>query len=181
LTADVDVTCFLEPEDPEAFVTSMKEADFSLRVRDVVGFVLRTRVLPFVHGPTQLALDVVLAGPGLEEEFLRTAKPVDFEGTRIPVIGAEELIVTKLLAGRPKDLDDVHDILRAQEGIALPLLRQDLENLKTSYQRDIDSSKRETDRMYDQNKWFIGLMFSMAIGLIGLAISNFVQARRRPD
>jgi hypothetical protein len=32
------------------------------------------------------------------------------------VIGPEELVVTKILAGRSKDLDDVQGILIAQEG-----------------------------------------------------------------
>lgn len=66
-------------------------------------------------------------------------------------------------------------------GLAVPLLRQDLENLKASQQRALEASTNEIDRVYDQNKWFIGLMFTMAIGLISLAISNFVQARRKPE
>jgi hypothetical protein len=33
----------------------------------------------------------------------------------VPVIGPEELIVTTVLAGRPKDLDDVRGILVAQD------------------------------------------------------------------
>jgi hypothetical protein len=115
LTGDVDVTAFLEPAASAAFVTAMGHAGFELRVRDVDDFVARTRVLPFTHSASGLALDVVLAGPGLEEEFLRTVRRVDFGGTPVPVIGPEELIVTKILAGRSKDLDDVQGILRSQE------------------------------------------------------------------
>jgi hypothetical protein len=43
LTGDVDVTAFLEPEAPEAFVAVMSPAGFALRVTDVDGFVERTR------------------------------------------------------------------------------------------------------------------------------------------
>jgi hypothetical protein len=115
LTGDVDVTAFFEPEEPEGFVAAMEQAGFALRVANVGDFVARTRVLPFTHAPSGLALDVVLGGPGLEEEFLRTARQVDVGGVVVPVIGPEELIVTKILAGRPKDMDDVQGILRAQE------------------------------------------------------------------
>jgi hypothetical protein len=115
LTADVDVTVFLAPEDPAAFVAAMGAAGFELRVANVGEFVARTRVFPFRHGATGLALDAVLGGPGLEEEFLRTVRQVDVGGLTVPVIGPEELIVTKILAGRPKDLEDVRGILVAQD------------------------------------------------------------------
>lgn len=62
--------------------------------------------------------------------------------------------------------------------LAVPLLRKDLDNLKDSYHRDLDNTQAEINRVYDQNKWFLGLMFTMALGLIGLAVSNFLQLRK---
>ena len=115
LTGDVDVTMFLDAEHPETFVAAMTEAGFVVRVANVREFVARTRVLPFTHTASGLGLDAVVGGPGLEEEFLRTAREVDVGGVTVPVIGPEELIVTKILAGRTKDLDDVRGILVAQE------------------------------------------------------------------
>jgi hypothetical protein len=122
LTGDVDVTAFLDPEDPDRFVAAMEQAGFRLRVRDAEGFVRKTRVLPFVHAATSLPLDLVLGGPGPEEEFARTARRIDLYGVPVPVIAPEELVVTKILAGRPKDLEDVQGILRAQ-GTGLDLGR----------------------------------------------------------
>jgi len=63
---------------------------------------MRTRVLPFRHVKSGLPLDVVLAGPGLEEDFQARAVPIDIEGVLVPVITAEDLIITKVLAGRAK-------------------------------------------------------------------------------
>lgn len=51
---------------------ALERRGFSLRVSDP-DFVARTRVMPFVHGPTGLPLDIVLAGPGLEDGFLERA------------------------------------------------------------------------------------------------------------
>ena len=68
-----------------------------------------------------------------------------------------------------------------EKALSVPLLRNDLENLKQAYKNDIETMVRNTDRVYDQNKWFIGLMFTMAIGLIGLAVSNFFQIRKKPE
>jgi hypothetical protein len=112
LTADVDVTARLRTEDPTGFITAMQGAGFDLRVVDIDEFVRRTRVLPFVHRASQIPVDIVLAGPGLEEEFLERARPVDLGGVTVPVISPEDLLITKVLAGRPKDLEDVRGILR---------------------------------------------------------------------
>lgn len=114
LTADVDVTAFIEDEEVDAFVSAMSDAGFTLRLSDVEDFVRRTRVLPFMHEQTRLPLDVVLGGPGPEEAFLRSSIPVGVAGTTVPVIAPEELVVTKILAGRPKDLEDVRGILQAR-------------------------------------------------------------------
>lgn len=136
LTGDVDVTMFLDPDETEGFVAAMTAAGFDVRVADVHDFVARTRVFPFTHAGSGLALDVVLGGPGLEEEFLRTARPVDLGGVTVPVIGPEELLVTKVLAGRPKDLDDVRGILAAQgDTLDLPRVRGLLRALEAAIDR----------------------------------------------
>ena len=48
---------------------------------------------------------------GLLDLFLSRAVPVRLGDVTVPVISPEDLIVTKVLAGRPKDLDDVHGVL----------------------------------------------------------------------
>jgi hypothetical protein len=111
LTADVDVTVRLDPEDPDALVRTLERHGFRLRVDPADDFVRRTRVLPFVFTPNGLPVDVVLAGPGIEELFLSRAVPVRLGSVTVPVISPEDLIVTKILAGRPKDVEDVRGIL----------------------------------------------------------------------
>jgi len=105
LSADVDVTLALAPDSPERFARDMQTAGFALRVTDPE-FVRRTRVMPFVHLATGMPLDIVLAGSGLEDEFLERAVVTDIGGTRVPVIDRTDLLIAKVLAGRPKDLED---------------------------------------------------------------------------
>ena len=116
LTADVDVTVRLEPEEPDALVRAFAQRGFRLRVDPGDDFVRRTRVLPFVFEPNGLPVDVVLAGPGLEELFLSRVVPVRVGSVTVPVISPEDLIVTKILAGRPKDVEDVRGILLERGG-----------------------------------------------------------------
>jgi hypothetical protein len=62
-----------------------------------------------------------------------------------------------------------------EKALALPLLRKDMDNLRDSYRRELDATQVEINRVYDQNKWFIGLMITMTLALVGLAVSNFLQ------
>jgi hypothetical protein len=111
LSADVDVTVRLVPEEPERFARDVQAAGFGLRLDDP-DFVRRTRVMPFVHLATAMPLDLVLAGSGLEDEFLDRARAVDIGGTTVPLIDPEDLIIAKVLAGRPKDIEDAHSLWR---------------------------------------------------------------------
>ena len=111
LSADVDVTVKLEPDDPQRFASAMKAAGFVLRVEDPE-FIRRTRVMPFVHSATGMPLDIVLAGSGLEDEFLERARTVDLGGTAVPLIALQDLVIAKLLASRPQDLADAQNLWR---------------------------------------------------------------------
>ena len=112
-SADVDVTVKLVPEAPDRFAREMADAGFVLRIDDP-DFVRRTRVLPFMHAATGLPLDVVLAGSGLEDEFLDRVKPTEVGGATIPLIDLADLVIAKILAGRPKDIDDARNLWRAR-------------------------------------------------------------------
>jgi hypothetical protein len=111
LSADVDVTLALTPDAPEQFAREMAQAGFAIRVDDP-DFVRRTRVMPFVHLATAMPLDVVLAGSGLEDAFLDRTARADIGGASIPLIDRADLIIAKILAGRPKDLEDAKALWR---------------------------------------------------------------------
>ena len=126
LTADIDVTVRMDPEEPERLVRALEASGFSLRIGNTPEFVRRTRVLPFVHATSGMPMDVVLAGPGLEELFLSRAVPVTIGSLVVPVISPEDLVATKILAGRPKDIEDVRGILRER------LSTLDLESIRST-------------------------------------------------
>ena len=117
LTEDVDVTVQLGSTDVRDLVTRLQHAGFTMRVEGTAAFVAATRVLPLTFGDSGWALDIVIGGPGLEEEFVARAVQVEMApGLTVPVIAAEDLVVTKVLAGRSKDIDDIRGILVAQAG-----------------------------------------------------------------
>jgi seryl-tRNA synthetase len=61
------------------------------------------------------------------------------------------------------------------KAIEVPLMRRDLDSLKDKNQADLLAVRQEVDRVYDQNKWFLSLMGTMALGILTLALSNFFK------
>lgn len=111
-TGDVDVTVIPADGNPRALAAALVSAGLTLRVSDLDDFVERTAVLPFLHEPTGLGLDVVLGASGLENDCIDRAVAVDIGDGTVPVIRVEDLVVLKILSGRPKDIEDVRSILR---------------------------------------------------------------------
>lgn len=122
LTTDVDVTVGTVPGGTPALLSALEPHGFAIRIDATQDFVRQTRVLPLIHGPSGLAADIVMGGPGLEDDFLARAVRVDVGGVMVPVLTAEDLIVTKVLAGRPKDVEDIRGVL-AERGERLDLAR----------------------------------------------------------
>ncbi len=111
LTADVDVTIRPPATPTSEWLAELQRYGFEPRFTDA-GFVEQTRVIPVVHLRSGLPVDLVLAGPGLEDDLLRRAVVQSIDGVPVPVIEIADLVILKVLAGRPKDLDDVVELLR---------------------------------------------------------------------
>lgn len=136
LTADVDVTVDLGSRRTADLVTALDGAGFELAVADVGGFVDATRVVPLVHRKTRMPVDVVLSGPGLEEVFFTRLEQRAVAGASVPVVSAEDLVAMKLLAGRPRDLEDALAVVRAQsQRLDATRIRHTLEQLERALDR----------------------------------------------
>jgi hypothetical protein len=126
LTADIDVTVQFGERDTAGLAKALEEAGFRLRVRDIADFVAKTRVLPCVHDRSGMPVDIVLAGPGPEEIFLKRRRRRQIEGVTVFVASPEDIVVMKMLAGRGKDEDDTLAILATQTRLRIAGIRSTL-------------------------------------------------------
>jgi hypothetical protein len=134
LSADVDVTVRLGEVSLGSLLEALDARGFDPRVASPERFAEETRVLPLVHRSSRMPVDLVLAGPGLEERFLARAELCDVEGVAVPLASREDLVVMKLLAGRPKDLDDVAAVVAGAD-LDLGYLRATLGELEQAIDR----------------------------------------------
>ncbi len=112
-TEDVDITVDIADRPRRDLVDALRLEGFALRVNDE-SFIEQTRVMPMLHDPTGIPVDVVLSGPGIEELFFEGSTEIVIEDVKIPIASAEDIVVMKVLSARPKDIDDVTAILGAQ-------------------------------------------------------------------
>ncbi len=114
LTRDVDVTVLVEPEQLERFLLEALKK-FRPRISNALEFAKQHRVL-LVETEEGVPIDISLGIFGYEEEAWKHSKEVEFEGVgRLRLISAEDLIIHKCVAGRPRDIEDVEGILIRQK------------------------------------------------------------------
>lgn len=136
LTADVDVTVLPGGHPLDELLDSLQEAGFEARAPDVHALVRQTRVLPVTHTQSGMPVDIILGGPGLEEQFADLARSYNLDGVNVPLARSEDLVAMKVLAGRDKDLHDVSSILEAQaDGMDINDTRATLKTLEAALGR----------------------------------------------
>lgn len=114
LTRDVDVTVLVEPERLEPFLREVF-IQFRPRIPNALEFARQYRVA-LVETEERVPIDISLGIFGYEEEAWKHSKEVEFEGiSRLKLISAEDLIIHKCVAGRPRDIEDVEGILIRQK------------------------------------------------------------------
>ncbi len=112
-TKDVDLTVMAPLDDPERFIRQVVEA-FVPRIEDAVTFARRNRVI-LIRASNGCPIDVSMGLPGYEDEVMRRAVEVELEpGKAIRVCSAEDLVIHKAIAGRPRDVQDIEGIVYRQ-------------------------------------------------------------------
>jgi hypothetical protein len=111
ITEDIDATLAADPGQ----LASVLEACAALALvptpTDVQAFVAETFVLPARHPATGIRVDFIFSSTAYERQAIARASTMDLAGTPVPFAAAEDLIIHKLFAARPRDLEDVRGIV----------------------------------------------------------------------
>ena len=70
-------------------------------------------VLLLLHEPSGICVDLILASLPFEQAALDSSVDVENQGVRVRVARPEDLIIYKLVAARPRALDDAEALLIA--------------------------------------------------------------------
>ncbi|MGQ0560633.1 MAG: nucleotidyl transferase AbiEii/AbiGii toxin family protein [Gemmatimonadota bacterium] len=112
LTQDIDITLAVTPDHLDQILAACKEAELRVLPEKIEDFVRNTFVLPAVSPETGIRVDMIFSSTSYEKLAIRRAVRVTVRGTEIPFATAEDLLLHKLFAGRPRDLEDAAGVVR---------------------------------------------------------------------
>jgi len=116
LTRDVDVSLGADPTEPAPVLAVIEELGLQSLVGDAAEFLRETFVLPVVHPESGIRIDLVFSLSGYERQAIERAKTVSIGGVGVRFASLEDLIVQKVVAGRPRDLDDAEKVIAKNPG-----------------------------------------------------------------
>lgn len=118
-TFDVDFTILIQRSDLPEFYRAAETLGLTIPAVQAAGWVDEVRGLPLIKlqwfiDKRAIDIDLFLAETPYQQELMRRRKWSGAEAMEGWFVTAEDLILLKLLAGRPKDLVDIGDILFVQ-------------------------------------------------------------------
>ena len=121
LTTDVDVVVRGDATGIEALLRTLGRHHISPRIDGAVEFARENLVLLLRHLPSGVDVDLSFGWTAFEAEAIATSTQAAYGSTSLPMARAEDLIVYKTLAGRPRDMEDA---------VALMLMHPDIDRAR---------------------------------------------------
>ena len=115
LTRDIDVTLGIGVEGI-AKVREVAAAMGLAILKDDDEFVKRTMVMPLREDASGIRVDLVFSFSPYERQAIARARGVDINGAVVRFASLEDVIIHKMIAGRPRDIEDVRTILLRNRG-----------------------------------------------------------------
>lgn len=113
VTEDVDLVVDCSVDQALELAASLDRTPFAPLFPEFKQVVRRSFILPLIHRDTRITVDLAIGVSGLEQQVVSRATHVAMGDRHLTVATAEDLLVMKLLAGRPQDDQDVKGIVHA--------------------------------------------------------------------
>ncbi len=111
VTRDVDVTFSGADVSIATLLADLHAAGIEPRIPDAAEFAATNQVLLVRHATTMVDVDVSRAWLPFELEAIAHADATKLAGITLPVARAEDLVIYKMIAWRPRDQQDVERML----------------------------------------------------------------------
>jgi hypothetical protein len=110
LTKAIDLTVGVGLES----LTTIRNLLLDINLKPVVenvDFTMQTMVFPCQDSETGIRIDVIFSHSPYERQALDRVRRINLEGIEVCFAGPEDVVIHKVIAGRPRDLEDVETIL----------------------------------------------------------------------
>lgn len=110
-TKDIDITMEITPQNLQQVLEVVKHLGLKILVKDVEKFVEDTWVLPTLDERSGIRVDFIFSFSTYEKTAIERAVKIEINGYPVKFASVEDLIIHKIFAGRPRDIEDVRKIL----------------------------------------------------------------------
>ena len=132
LTADVDITLGREAEQVGEIIGMIKDLGWKVLVEDPETFVRQTLVLPCQDPHSKIRTDFIFSFSPYEKQALDRAQKVSMGRAQVRYASVEDVLIHKVIAGRPRDWDDVKNLLIKNPSVDRSYIRRWLEQFEQS-------------------------------------------------
>lgn len=116
LTRDIDITLGVGIEGIPRVEKAITNLNLRMLVKDPDAFVRKTLVLPAQDESSSIRIDFVFSFSEYEKQAIARAAGVEMRGVTVRFATLEDVVVHKVVAARPRDLDDVKSIVLKNPG-----------------------------------------------------------------
>jgi len=144
LTKDVDITLAAGLDELDTVLRAAKKAGLEPLV-DPDDFTVRTMVLPCRDPETSIRVDFILSHSPYERDAIGRSVTVRLGEVDVRFATAEDLVVHKVLAGRPPDLEDVRALVLKKPDLDRPFIHRTLQQFQEALSRGDELTDRFAD------------------------------------
>ena len=134
LTRDIDITLGVGIDSLDTVLSIIKELKLRILSKNIIDFVKKTMVLPMIEKKTGIRVDFIFSFTPYEKEAIKRANIIEILGEKVPFASVEDLIIHKIFAGRPRDLEDVRTIILKNPNLDVYCIKKCLKLFDFSYQ-----------------------------------------------
>jgi len=132
LTRDIDITLGVNIDHLDELLSVVHELSLKPIPKDIEPFVGQTMVLPALDETTGIRVDFIFSFTPYETEAIKRAKKVEMLGQEVNFASVEDLIIHKIFAGRPRDIEDVRTIILKNPKADIRYIREWLKEFDAS-------------------------------------------------
>ncbi len=124
LTKDIDVTLGIGVDEWRRIEGVVRESGWQYLISDVEDFVKETMVLPVIDEKSGIRIDFIFSFSPYERQAIKRAIEIDLEGVAVKFAALEDVVVHKVVARRPRDVEDAKNVLLKNPGYDRAYIRE---------------------------------------------------------
>jgi predicted nucleotidyltransferase len=142
MTRDIDVTLGLDSDGLDQVLAVCSRCGLKPLPADAAAFARDTMVLPALEERTGIRVDFIFSLTGYERQAIARSRPVELGGTTVRFAALEDVVIHKLVAGRPRDIEDARTIVVKNPALDRGYVERWLEEFDRTLDRNTAASFR---------------------------------------